>query len=86
MLYHKQDKVSDTNGEQETSGYGVVNLSSTWQATEGLQLALGVNNLFDNKYEDHLGGYNRVSNPDIRKGDRLPGYGVNAFARVMYEF
>jgi iron complex outermembrane recepter protein len=86
VLYHKQDKLSDTNGEQETSGYGVVNLSSTWQATEGLQLALGVNNLFDKKYEDHLGGYNRVSNPDIRKGDRLPGYGVNAFARVMYEF
>jgi iron complex outermembrane recepter protein len=86
VLYDKQDKVSTTNGEQETSSYGVINLSSTWQATSRLQLAAGVNNLLDNKYRDHLGGYNRASNPDIDKGARLPGYGVNAFARVMYEF
>jgi hypothetical protein len=35
---------------------------------------------------DHLGGYNRAANPDIVRGERLPGYGINAFARVLYEF
>ena len=84
--YAKQDKVSQMNSEQETSSYGLANMSATWQATAGLQLAAGVDNLFDKRYEDHLGGYNRAANPDIATGARLPGYGTNVFARVMYEF
>ena len=86
VVYDRQDKVSDTNGERETSGYGLVNLSATWQATGQLQLAAGVDNLLDREYEDHLNGYNRAVNPDIASGERLPGYGINAFARVMYQF
>jgi iron complex outermembrane receptor protein len=84
--YAKQDDVSAVNNEQESSSYGLINLNATWQATAGLQLAAGVDNLLDKKYEDHLGGYNRAANPDIVKGTRLPGYGTNVFARVMYEF
>lgn len=86
VVYDSQNKVSETNREQDTSSYGVVNLSATWQATSALQLAAGVDNLFDREYRDHLSGYNRAANPDIAKGERLPGYGVNAFARLMYEF
>ena len=86
VLYAKQNDVSTTNNEQKTSGYGTVNLNASWQATSQLQLAAGVDNLFDKEYQDHLGGYNRAANPDIAKGARLPGYGINAFARVVYEF
>jgi iron complex outermembrane receptor protein len=86
VLYAKQSDVSTTNNEQKTSGYGIVNLNASWQATAQLQLAAGVDNLFDNEYRDHLGGYNRAANPDIAKGARLPGYGTNVFARVVYEF
>lgn len=86
VLYQRQNKVSQTNGEARTSGYGLVNLSATWQATGQLQLAAGVDNLFDRKYRNHLNGYNRVANPDIAVGERLPGYGVNAFARLKYDF
>ncbi|MEM8560620.1 MAG: TonB-dependent receptor [Pseudomonadota bacterium] len=86
VLYAEQDDVSETNFEQTTSGYGIVNISGTWQATAALQLAAGVDNLFDNEYENHLNGYNRVNNPDIERGERLPGYGINAFARVLYSF
>jgi len=86
VLYNKQNQVSETNSEQKTSGYGVVNLSGTWQATDSLQLAAGVDNVFDREYQDHLNGYNRAANPDISKGERLPGYGANAFARLLYEF
>jgi len=86
VLYAKQNDVSKTNGEQKTSGYGLVNLSAAWQATPQLQLAAGVDNLLDKKYRDHLGGYNRAANSDIARGERLPGYGANAFARVVYEF
>ncbi len=86
VVYDKQDKVSATNNEQETSSYTLVNLSGSWQATENLQLATGINNAFDEDYENHLGGYNRAANPDISIGERLPGYGINFFARVKYEF
>ncbi|MEH6581135.1 MAG: TonB-dependent receptor [Halioglobus sp.] len=86
VLYAKQDKVSATNSEQETAGYGVFNLRGSWQASPGLQLAAGVDNLFDKGYQDHLGGYNRAANPDIAKGERLYGYGRNLFLRASYEF
>jgi iron complex outermembrane receptor protein len=86
VVYAEQDKVSTTNSEKKTSGYGLINLNTTWQATSQLQLAAGVDNLFDRKYRDHLAGYNRAANPDIAKGARLPGYGTNLFARVVYEF
>jgi len=86
VLYASQEDVSDTNGEKETAGYGLVNLNGTWQATDSLRLAAGVDNLFDKEYEDHLGGYNRASNPDIAKGARLPGYGINMFVRAEWEF
>jgi iron complex outermembrane receptor protein len=86
VIYNKQNQVSETNSEQKTSGYGIVNLSGSWQATNSLQLAAGVDNVFDREYRDHLSGYNRAGNPDISKGERLPGYGVNAFARLLYEF
>jgi iron complex outermembrane receptor protein len=86
VVYDKQKHVSETNREQKTSGYGVVNISGTWQVTSALQLAAGVDNLFDREYRDHLSGYNRAANPDISRGERLPGYGVNAFARAIYEF
>jgi iron complex outermembrane receptor protein len=86
VVYAEQNKVSATNTEKKTSGYGIFNLNATWQATSQLQLATGVDNVFDRKYRDHLAGYNRASNPDIAKGARLPGYGTNIFARLVYEF
>jgi iron complex outermembrane receptor protein len=86
VLYARQNKVSQTNGEAKTSGYGLVNLSGSWQATSQLQLAAGVDNLFDKEYRNHLNGYNRAVNPDIAVGERLPGYGINAFARLRYQF
>ncbi|MEM9255758.1 MAG: TonB-dependent receptor [Pseudomonadota bacterium] len=86
ILYAEQDDVSQINDEQTSSGYGIVNVQATWQATNQLQLAAGVDNLFDKEYESHLGGYNRAGNPDIARGARLPGYGANAFARILYTF
>ena len=61
-------------------------LSYTFNVLDGLRWSLGVDNLFDREYRDHLNGYNRAANPDISRGERLPGYGINAFARAIYEF
>ncbi|RLQ20631.1 TonB-dependent receptor [Seongchinamella sediminis] len=86
VFYSAQDDVSATNREQETAGYGLMNLAASWQLRPNLQLAAGVNNLLDREYQDHLGGYNRVRNPDIALRERLPGTGTNVFARVSYSF
>ncbi|MBL4826156.1 MAG: TonB-dependent receptor [Spongiibacteraceae bacterium] len=85
-VYAEQDKVSITNGEQETAGYGIVALKGYWQFNEALRLGVGVENVFDKYYEDHLGGYNRASNPDIAQGDHLPGYERSVFARVDFNW
>lgn len=78
----EQNHVSDENEEQKTSGYALFNLSGNYQPSEHVVLTAGVNNLFDREYENHLGGYNRISNsdnPDITQGDRLPGIGRSAY-------
>jgi iron complex outermembrane receptor protein len=86
VAYDKQNDVSEVNNEQKTSGYGLVNVSATWQIIPDLQLAAGVDNVLDRDYESHLGGYNRAANADIPIGSRLPGYGANAYARIRYAF
>ncbi|MCR9106768.1 MAG: TonB-dependent receptor [Gammaproteobacteria bacterium] len=86
VAYAKQDNVSATNLEQQSDGYGIVNALVSWQATEQLQVSAGVDNLLDEKYQPHLGGYNRAQNPDVALRDRLPAPGINAFARVHYTF
>jgi iron complex outermembrane receptor protein len=85
FLYDEQDKVSETNMETETDGYALFHVKGYWTITDGLRLSLGVENLADEDFEDHLGGINRVrGNPDIAVGERLPGYGRSFFARVDY--
>ena len=88
VTYARQDRVSDTNLEQETAGYTLVNLSTSIHPgnRQDLEIGLGVNNLFDRHHYDHLGGYNRAVNPDIALRERLPGLGRNVYGRVMWYF
>ncbi len=86
VVYANQSNVSVTNREQTTPGYGVVNFSANWRVSDGLSLAVGADNLFDREYAPHLGGYNRVMNPDIGMLQRLPAQGRNLFARLSYQF
>jgi iron complex outermembrane receptor protein len=86
VLYARQEQVSDTNGETATAGYGIVNINAGWQPLPGLRLTMGIDNLLDRNYREHLGGYNRAANPDVATGERLPAYGLNLHGRVLYEF
>ncbi|MBD2858950.1 TonB-dependent receptor [Spongiibacter sp. KMU-158] len=85
-LYRKQNKVSVTNEEQTTAGYGTLSLHSSFTLAKDLTLAVGVNNLLDKSYADHLAGYNRAANPDIAIGERLPGMGRDAFVRLKWDW
>jgi iron complex outermembrane recepter protein len=85
--YDGQNNVSATNLESRSSGYGLVNVKGSVKLAEGLRFAFGVDNIADREYADHLSGVNRVAgNPDLVRGERLPGYGRNFFARLDYNF
>ncbi len=86
VAYTRQDKVSETNGETETPGYAVVNFGSQFTLVEDVTLAFGIDNLLDRRYNDHLNGINRAVNQDLAIGEKLPGWGRNAYARLRWEF
>lgn len=86
VLADQQDDVSITNGEQSTSGYGIVNIDGQYYLHNDLTLRLGVDNIFDKNYQNHLGGYNRVKGTDIPVMSRLPSEGMSAWAEVTYSF
>jgi len=87
VVYDEQNKVSKTNSEQKSDGYGLVNLEGYWQFARQARLGFGVDNIGNIIYRNHLSGYNRVrGNEDIDVGERLPGYGRNLFARIDYQW
>jgi len=86
VMSAKQNKVSQTNSEQKTAGYGVVNIDAQYYVNNDFTLRLGVDNIFDKNYTNHLGGYNRVKGTDIPVMSRLPSEGLSAWAEVTYSF
>jgi len=87
-FYGKQNKVSKTNAEQTTAGYSLFNLSARYAPTENSEISIGINNVLDRFYQDHLGGYNRVAANAARQasavavGSRLPGEGRSFFVQA----
>ena len=86
LSYAKQDRVSVIQTEQMTAGYSILSLSAQFNLTASLEIGLGVNNLFDKYYQDHLAGYNRAVNPSIAIQERLPGLGRNLYGRLIWRF
>jgi len=75
----RQDKVARYNNEQETAGWGIINLRAGVELSDAVNVGLGVENLFDKAYQDHLGGYNRVIGSDVPLGERLYSKGRNFY-------
>jgi len=78
----KQDKVSAYNTEQKSSGWGIASLRFGIELNSAFDLSLGVENVFDKAYQDHLGGYNRVADSDVALGERLYGTGRNFYLKL----
>ena len=89
-----QTKVAATNDEPESDGYAILNLLYRQQIREGLDLRIGIENVFDTFYQDHLSGFNRVGGSDIGGGtappatqrNRIPGTGRNFIVSLDYAF
>lgn len=90
VFYAKQDNVSETNEEEETDSYELLNLFGNYALKESgpvrANLSAGVDNVFDNTYTNHLAGINRVRDSDVTVGEKLPGHGRNFFARVSVDW
>ena len=83
----EQSHIARENGELESEGYEVVDLHAYAELARGVRVSLGIENLLDEEYADHLAGVNRVrGNPDIAMGQRLPSYGRNVFASLQYRW
>ncbi len=52
----RQNHVSATNTEAPSAGYVLANISGYWLIRDGVRLDLGIENLFDTYYLDHLTG------------------------------
>ena len=80
----RQTRVSVTNSEAPSAGHVLANIAGYWVIRDGIRLDLGIQNLFDSYYLEHLAGYNRITGSDVPLGARLPGAGRSAFARIRW--
>jgi len=86
IAYARQKYVSETNGEQETAGYGLLNLSARYDFKGASSIAFGISNLLDKYYLNHLNGVNRVRDSDVAVGDTLPGRGRSAYVNLRFDW
>jgi iron complex outermembrane receptor protein len=91
-LMADEDRISETNfdpaqtADPRTEGHALLNIGGSWRLTQGAKLRLAVNNLVDDRYNQPLGGFNRVPNSDVGLGDRLPGAGRSFFVGLNARF
>jgi iron complex outermembrane receptor protein len=82
----RQDHVSATNGESPSGGWGVMNLFGSWEAYEGIDLQIGVDNVFDDDHAPHLAGTSRINSSGVSVGERVPGPGWSFYGRLAIRF
>jgi iron complex outermembrane receptor protein len=75
VLVNEQDNVSAFNNEPTTPGYALLNLRTGYTFWDRLSVEVGLENVTDEYYADHLGGINRVTGSDVAVGQRIPGAG-----------
>ena len=85
-LVDRQDKVAAYNAELPTSGYTLLHLRAGYTFLEHFSVDVALENVFDEKYEDHLGGINRVLGSDVPVGSHIPGVGRFVSVAMNYKF
>lgn len=81
-----QNDVATLQDETTSPGYAFFNLRVARTFANALRVEVGVENLLDHLYADHLSGVNRVVDSDVPVGDRIPGAGRFAYASLSWEF
>ncbi len=81
-----QNRVSQIQNEPTTPGYGILNLRVAKTFADSVRLEVGVENLLDKRYSEHLGGVNRVPGGDLAMGEAIPGAGRFAYVSIGWDF
>jgi len=63
----------------------LLNLRTGYTLNNRLTLGVGIENLFDKQYADHLSGINRVPGSDVPVGARIPGAGRFVSVTLNYQ-
>lgn len=85
-LVARQDDVAAYNLEPVTPGYALLNLRTGYEFPRGLSVELGLENITDQFYTDHLGGINAVGGSDVPVGNRIPGAGRFVYVAGRVKF
>jgi iron complex outermembrane receptor protein len=80
------DPANGNNSFERTPGHELTNLFVDWMPRPDLTLSIGLENLLDHEWKDHLAGFNRIPDSRVPVGERLPGAGRNLFARFHYRW
>ena len=83
---HDQDKVSSYNSEEQTAGYWLANLAGSWSPGAALRVEARIDNVFDESYQDHVAGINRVQGSGVPAGARLSGAQRTVSVGLVYTF
>jgi len=81
-----QNRVARGQQEPTTPGYGLIHLRFARELPAGVRVEVGVENVFDKRYTDHLGGVNRVAGSDVPVDGRIPGAGRFFYTGVNWSF
>ena len=81
-----QNRVARGQNEPRTPGYGLIHLRIARELPGGVRIEAGVENVFDKRYADHLGGVNRVAGGDLLVGQRIPSAARFAYVSLDWEF
>lgn len=86
----RQTHVSAYNAETETGGWGILNLRAAYRFGKLAKVSVGIENLFDKFYADHLSGKNTVNNAalggGLAIGQRVPNAGRFAYVSAEYSW
>lgn len=82
----RKEDVAAYNGELETPGYGVLNLHAGVSPLKNLNLAAGVDNVFDKLYYDPLAGVNRVIGSSVPVGAIMPGMARSLYVKMDWTY
>jgi iron complex outermembrane recepter protein len=82
----RQDQVSEAFPENTTPGFSIFHLFGGFEPIKGFRVLLGIENLFDKEYHEHLTRENLFRTKDLALGDEIPAPGRSFHAMVRYEF
>jgi len=81
-----QKDVDDWFPEDETAGYAVFHLYAGCRPVKNLRIQVGIDNLFNKEYHEHLTREAVFAGGDLLAGDEVPAPGISFFAVGRYDF